>query len=135
MGNPYSSNNNAPCAVVNPSTFNSRVYSVVWHKPSRHYIAVFRDSSAVRYATSTDLLTWNAPQSLLVSDSDQASYPVIIDLDGGDHGDDNFDRLYNNGDSFLFYRKSIESGHTQIRRRRIYVKNYVVDVPGPANPG
>jgi len=134
LHNPYS-NTNSPCTVVDPSSSNTNVRSVVWHKPSRHYIAIFRDASAVRYATSPDLLAWSTPQTLLVSTSEQAVYPVIIDLDGGDYGDDNFDRLYSNGNSFLFYRKSIEPGHTRITRRRIEVSNYPADVPGSTNPG
>ncbi|MDG2534237.1 hypothetical protein P6144_11295 [Sphingomonas sp. HITSZ_GF] len=133
MGNPYS-NTNSACAVVQPGTFNTYVRSVVWHKPSRRYIAFFRSSAAVRYTTSTDLLTWSTPQNLLTSTTDQANYPVAIDLDGGDYGDSNFDRLYSNGKSYLFYRVSVASGHTQIARKRIVVSNYSADVPGPTNP-
>lgn len=134
MGNPYTTSN-LPCAVVQPSLFSSYVRSVTWHKPSRHYIAVFRDSSAVRYATSTDLLTWSAPQTLLVSTSAQATYPTVIDFDGGDWGDDNFDRIHDNGKTYLFYRKSIAWGHTRITRRLITVTNYAADPPGSGNPG
>lgn len=134
MGNPYTTSN-SPCAVVQPSLFTSNLRSVTWHKPSRHYVAVIRDSSAVRYATSTDLLTWSAPKTLLVSTSAQASYPTVIDFDGGDYGDDNFDRIHSNGKTYLFYRKSIASGHTRITRRLITVTNYPADPPGSGNPG
>lgn len=133
MSNPYSYTN-SDCKVVDQLSATS-VQSVVWHKPSRHYIAIFRDSDAVLYASSPDLLTWSTPQNLLISTSAQASYPVIIDHDGGDYGDDNFDRLYSNGNSFLFYRKSIAPGHTRITRRRIEVINYPADFPGSSNPG
>ncbi|QDX27407.1 hypothetical protein FPZ54_16275 [Sphingomonas suaedae] len=133
MKNPYS-NTNSACALVQPSLFKSYLRSVVWHKPSRHYIAIIRNSSAVQYTTSTDLLTWSEPQSLLVSTSAQANYPVVIDFDGGDYGDSNFDRVYSNGKSYLFYRKSIASGHTRITRRKIAVTNYPADPPGSFNP-
>lgn len=123
MGNPYAVTNSV-CAVVNPGTFASSVRSVQWHEPSRHFIAVFRDGNGVRYATSRDLLTWNESRSLLVSDTAAANYPVIIDFDGGDLGDDNFDQIYSNGKTYLFYRKSIEYGHTRITRRKIDVTNY-----------
>ncbi|MFZ3485095.1 hypothetical protein [Sphingomonas sp. 3-13AW] len=134
MGNPYTTTNQ-PCAPVQPALFNTYVRSVVWHKPSKHYIAIFRDSTSVRYATSTDLLTWSAAQTLLTSSSSDAVYPVTIDFDGGDYGDDNFDRMYDNGKTFLFYRKSVAYGHTRITRRRINVTNYAADVPGSGNPG
>lgn len=134
MGNPYTTSN-SPCAVVQPSLFSFPLRSVTWHKPSRHYIAVFRDSSAVRYVTSTDLITWSAPQTLLVSISNQASYATVIDFDGGDHGDDNFDRIHDNGKTYLFYRKTIVDGHTRITRRLITVTNYAADPPGSGNPG
>lgn len=133
MKNPYS-NTNSACATVQPSLFNSYVRSVVWHKPSRHYIAIIRNSSAVQYTTSTDLLTWSTPQTLLTSTSSEAVYPVVIDFDGGDYGDSNFDRVYSNGKTYLFYRKSIVSGHTRITRRKIAVTNYPADPPGSSNP-
>ncbi len=134
MGNPYTTSN-SPCAVVEPTIFSSSLRSVTWHKPSRHYIAVIRDASGVKYTTSTDLLSWSTPQMLLVSTSAQANYPTVIDFDGGDYGDDNFDRIYSNGKTYLFYRKSIASGHTRITRRLITVTNYPADPPGPGNPG
>lgn len=134
MGNPYTTSN-SPCAVVEPTIFSSSLRSVTWHKPSRHYIAVIRDASGVKYTTSTDLLSWSTPQILLVSTSAQANYPTVIDFDGGDYGDDNFDRIYSNGKTYLFYRKSIASGHTRITRRLITVTNYPADPPGPGNPG
>lgn len=133
MLNPYAATN-SPCAVLNPDTFSSSVRSVQWHKPSRHYIAVFRDSGGVRYATSPDLMTWNPAKTLLVSTSVAANYPVAVDFDGGDWGDDNFDRIYSNGRSYLFYRKSIEYGHTRITRRKIEVSNYPADPSSSANP-
>ncbi|MGV1683897.1 hypothetical protein [Sphingopyxis sp. NJF-3] len=126
---------NSACAVVKPEMFKSYLRSVVWHKPSRHYIAFFRTSSAVQYATSTDLVNWSDGQNLLVSTSAQANYPVTIDFDGGDYGDSDFDRLYSNGKSYLFYRKSIASGHTRITRRKITVTNYPADPPSSSNPG
>lgn len=129
MTNPYTGTN-SPCATVNPGTFASPVRSLQWHEPSRHYIAIFRDSNGVRYATSRDLLTWNESTSLLGSDAAAANYPVIIDFDGGDRGDDNFGQIYSNGRTYLFYRKSIEPGHTRITRRKIAVTNYPADPPG-----
>jgi hypothetical protein len=132
MSNPYTATN-TPCAVVNPGTFQSYVRSVQWHKPSRHYIAIFRDQDGVHYATSPDLLTWNPSRTLLVSEPAAANYPVVIDFDGGDWGDDNFDRIHSNGRAYLFYRKSIASGHTQITRRKLDVTNYAADPPGPGN--
>jgi hypothetical protein len=129
MADPYVSSNQ-PCAVVEPTIFNSYVRSVVYHKPSKHFIAIIRNSSAVRYSTSTDFLTWNAPQTLLVSTSAQANYATVIDFDAGDYGDDNFDRIHDNGKSYLFYRKSIAYGHTRITRRKIEVTNYPADPPG-----
>jgi hypothetical protein len=134
MVNPYTGTNSA-CAVVQPSLFNSYVRSVVWHKPSRHYIAFLRSSTAVQYSTSTDLLSWSSPQTLLTSTTAEANYPVLVDFDGGDWGDDNFDRLYDNGKSYLFYRKSIASGHTRITRRKIAVTNYAADPSSSSNPG
>lgn len=133
MVNPYTGSN-ASCAVVSPNTFGSSLRSVQWHKPSRHYIAVFRDDDAVRYATSPDLLSWSSPKTLLVSTSAQANYATIIDFDGGDWGDHNFDRVYSNGKTYLFYRKSIEHGHTRITRRQIEVTNYPADPPSSGNP-
>lgn len=126
---------NSPCTVVEPGMYKSYVRSVVWHKPSRHYIAIFRDSSAVRYATSTDLVNWSTAATLLTSTSAQANYPVVVDFDGGDWGDDNFDRIYDNGKSYIFYRKSIASGHTRITRRKIEVTNYAADPPSSSNGG
>ena len=84
---------------------------------------------------STDLVNWSDGQNLLVSTSAQANYPVTIDFDGGDYGDSDFDRLYSNGKSYLFYRKSIASGHTRITRRKITVTNYPADPPSSSNPG
>jgi len=127
MGNPYTTQT-APCAVVNPGTFNSYVRSVAWHAPSRHYVAVFRDSAGVRYATSPDLLTWNSSQPLLDGSSSQINYPVIVDLEAGFPrvaGDDpNFDSIYDMGKIYLFFRTSVVSGHTRINRQRIEVANY-----------
>ncbi|HEY9412421.1 MAG TPA: hypothetical protein VIP77_22775 [Jiangellaceae bacterium] len=131
---PYTGTN-TPCAVVNATQFTSYVRSVQWHKPSRHYIAVFRDGAGIRYATSTDLLTWNDSLPLLTATRDEGDYPVIVDFDGGDWGDDNFDRIHDNGRSYLFYRKSFEAGHTRITRRLIEVTNYAADPPGSGNPG
>lgn len=129
------SNTNTACAVVAPTMFNTYVRSVMWHKPSRHYIAIFRNSSAVRYATSTDMVNWSAGANLLTSTSSESNYPVIVDFDGGDWGDSNFDRLYDNGRSYLIYRKSVASGHTRITRRKIDVTNYAADPSSSSNPG
>lgn len=126
MVNPYTGTN-SPCAVVNPATFTAPVRSLQWHEPSKHYVAIFRDGEGVWYATSTDLLTWNPAQLLLVSTTAEANYPVVIDFDGGGRGDDNFDRMYDNGKSYMFYRQSIEPGHTRIARRRLTVTNYDAD--------
>jgi hypothetical protein len=127
MGNPFTTMN-SPCAVVNPTTFNTYVRSVEWHAASGYYVAVYRDAAGVRYATSTDLLHWNASQPLLTSTSSQANYPVILDFDsatsGIGDGDDNFDQIYNGGKTYLFFRVSVASGHTRIDRQRIEVSNY-----------
>lgn len=134
MGNPYTTTN-APCAVVQPALFNTYVRSVVWHKPSRHYIAIYRiGATGVYWATSPDMLNWTQGGQLLASDSDAASYPVLIDFDGGDYGDDNFDRAYDNGKLYLFYRKKV-SGAVRITRRLVDVTNYPADPPSSSNPG
>lgn len=112
---------NPPCAVLGSGGFTGPVRSVVWHEASQHYIAVFRDATAVRYSTSPDLVTWSAPQQLLVSTQAEANYPVVIDFAGADHDDHDFDSIYDDGSAYLFYRKSPESGHTVITRRAIDV--------------
>ncbi|HVJ02849.1 MAG TPA: hypothetical protein VM662_11750 [Sphingomonas sp.] len=134
MGNPYTTTN-SPCAVVQPALFNSYVRSVVWHKPSRHYIAIYRvGADGVYWATSPDMLNWTQGGRLLASDSDAASYPVLIDFDGGDYGDSNFDRAYDNGKLYLFYRKLVP-GAVRVTRRLVDVTNYPADPPSSSNPG
>ena len=132
MGNPYLTQT-GPCVVVNPGTFKSYVRSVVWHASSRHYIAVFRDTNGVRYATSRDLLTWNPSAPLLTSNTTQVNYPVIVDLAAGFPlfaGDDpNFDSVYGMGKTYLYFRTSVAWGHTRINRQRLDVANYT---PVPA---
>lgn len=132
MVNPYTGTNDE-CDVINGDTFDAPVRSVLWHEPSRHYIAVFRDSGGVRYATSTDLVSWSPSQQLLASTTDEAKYPVLIDFDGGGAGDPAFDRLHDDGDAYVVYRKTIESGHTRIVRRAITVSNYAADPPPARN--
>ncbi len=139
--NPYTGTN-PPCAVVDPANLPTTVRSVAWHKPSRHYVALYRRGDGIQYVTSPDLLHWSAPATLLVSTAEQASYPSLIDHDGGDYGDDNFDRLYfhtntsaPNGNTFLYYRKNPADGVTRLVRRRLKVLNYGPDVPGSSNPG
>lgn len=135
MQNPYF-HSNGTCAVVQPTLFNSYVRSVVWHKPSRHYVAIIRKSTGVHYATSPDLMTWSAAASLLPSTTDEAEYPVLVDFDGGDYGDDNFDRAYDNGKLYLFFRtKDATTGNLRINRRKLDVTNYPADPPGSGNPG
>lgn len=134
MGNPYTTTNST-CAVVEPTIFSSYVRSVVWHKPSRHYVAIIRKSTGVYYSTSTDMLSWSTPTLLLTSTTDEAEYPVLVDFDGGDYGDDNFDRAYDNGKLYLFYRKKESTGAIRITRRKIDVTNYPADPPGSGNPG
>lgn len=124
------SHTNSACAVVKPTMFNTYVRSVVWHAPSRHYIAIFRNSSAVRYATSTDMVNWSAGADLLASTVGQVNYPVVIDFDSGGTDEETFDRLYGNGSAFLLYRESVVSGYTRINRRKLVVTNYDPDVPG-----
>lgn len=133
MVNPYIATNNA-CAVVEPTIFNTYLRSVVWHKPSKHYVGIYRTADGVYYSTSTDLLTWSAGTLLLLSDSDAALYPVLIDFDGGDYGDDNFDRAHDNGKLYLFYRKKVAGVGIRTVRRKIDVTNYASDPPGPGNP-
>jgi hypothetical protein len=126
MNNPYISGT-APCAVVNPLEFDTYVRSVHWHAPSGHFIAVFRDEDGVRYATSTDLIHWNPSQMLFVSNSNDVSYPVLLDFDSGSAagtGDYNFDSVYGLGRTYLFYRTHVATGHTQVKRRRIDIINY-----------
>jgi hypothetical protein len=135
MGNPYTTTNST-CAVVQPTLFNTYVRSVVWHKPSKHYVAIYRKADGVYYTTSTDLLNWSASSLLLTSDSDAASYPVLVDFDGGDYGDDNFDRAYDNGKLYMFYRKkNTTNSNLRITRRKIDITNYSADAPGSGNPG
>jgi hypothetical protein len=126
MQNPYGAPN-SPCAVVSPDVFQSYVRSIQWHAASQHYIAIFRDEGAVRYATSSNLLTWKGSAVLLTSTDSQASYPVIVDFDGGDLGDENFDSIHARGNTYLFYRKSIAPGHTRITRRALTISNYPVE--------
>ncbi|MEZ0469879.1 hypothetical protein [Luteimonas salinilitoris] len=127
MNNPYISST-APCAVVNPDAFKSYVRSVHWHPASRHYIAVFRDGNGVRYATSRDLVTWNASEPLLTSTSSQVNYPSLVDLDGGTPAvagnGHNFDVVHDLGRTYLYFRTSVAWGHTRINRQRIEVANY-----------
>lgn len=136
MNNPYISAT-APCAVVNPgaAAFNAPLRSVHWHAPSRHYIAVYSISASlvegdhrisVRYATSPDLVHWNPSQQLMVSTSDGVGYPVILDHDSASSlgaGDYNFDTIYDQGRTYLYYRTRIVKGHTQIKRRLLQVSN------------
>lgn len=134
MVNPYSATS-TPCATVEPTLYDTYLRSVIWHKPSKHYISVLRKPDGVYYSTSTDLLSWSAATLLLQSDSDAASYPVLIDFDGGDYGDDNFDRAHDNGKLYLFYRKKLTSPATiRITRRKINISNYAADPSGPTNP-
>lgn len=122
MKNPYDpGTTNSPCTVIEPSIFNTYLRSVQWHEASGHYIGIYRRPDGVYYTTSTDLLNWNAPQLLLTSTTDEANYPVVIDFDGGDNGDDNFDTIYDAGNTYLYYGKVIGSGHTRITRRLIEV--------------
>lgn len=133
MGDPYS-NTNSSCAVVAPTRLSTNIRGVLWHKPSRHYVAVMTGSSAVRYLTSPDLITWSTVKTLHTIPSAQATYPVLIDFDGGDWGDVNFDRLYSNGNAYVVVRHSVATGHTRIVRRKLSVTNYAADVPSATNP-
>lgn len=136
MTNPYPVNTNTTCAVVQPATLNTYVRSVIWHKPSRHYVGILRKADGVYYTTSTNMLSWSTPTLLLTADSDEANYPTMIDFDGGDWGDDNFDRAYDNGKLYLFYRKkNPANGNLRITRRKIDITNYSADAPGSGNPG
>ena len=135
MNNPYISAT-APCAVVNPGEFSTYLRSVHWHAPSQHYIAIYSVGDSlvegdgrisVRYATSQDLIHWNASQELLVSTSDGVSYPAVLDYDSASSpgiGDYNFDTIYDQGRTYLYYRTRIVAGHTQIKRRLLEVSNY-----------
>ncbi|MEV0797563.1 hypothetical protein AB0I34_07730 [Kribbella sp. NPDC050281] len=51
------------------------------------------------------------------------------DFDGGDFGDDNFDRLYGNGKSYLFLRHQLSGGHSSLVRQKLSVDNYPADTP------
>ncbi len=139
MQNPYiSTSSTAPCAVVNPGEFDTPLRSVHWHAPSKHFIGIFRakapssDGSrlvSVRYATSPDLIHWSPSASLFVGAADGVIYPAILDFDsasdlGGSAGDYNFDTIYDQGKIYLYYRTSVASGHTQIKRRLLEVSNY-----------
>lgn len=134
MGNPYTTTNSA-CAVASPTRLTTGVRGVLWHKPSRHYVAVLTSANAVRYTTSPDLLTWSPLQTLHTIASSQAQYPVLVDFDGGDWGDVNFDRLYSNDNAYIVVRESVVSGHTRIVRHKFEVTNYAADVPSSSNPG
>lgn len=135
MNNPYISAT-APCAVVNPGAFDAPLRSVHWHAPSRHYIAIYRDTEKcqnctprafVYYTTSTDLIHWNPLQSLMTtSTANGISYPVVLDHDSASSlgaGDYNFDTIYGQGRTYLYYRTRIAQGHTQIKRRLLQVSN------------
>jgi hypothetical protein len=138
MNNPYISAT-APCAVVNPgvAAFNAPLRSVHWHAPSQHYVAIYRDTEKcedcvprafVYYATSTDLIHWNPLQLLMTtSTANGISYPVVLDHDSASSlgtGDYNFDTIYDQGRTYLYYRTRIAQGHTQIKRRLLQVENY-----------
>lgn len=127
MNNPYISDT-APCPVANAGTFKSYVRSVHWHPASKHYVAVFRDSAGVRYATSRDLVNWSASQSLFESTASGVNYPTLVDLDGGDSalaGDGHdFDVIHDGGRLYLYYRNSVAHGHTRIDRIAVDVANY-----------
>lgn len=96
MRNPYPDNSvNQPCDRISAETLPRQpLRSVVWHAPSRHYLAILRSSTHVQFATSRDLITWSEPQDFMPALACEANYPTIIDLAGGDYGDANFDRLY-----------------------------------------
>jgi hypothetical protein len=131
---PYAGQN-APCDVIT-GLGGAYVRSVAWHRPSRHYVAAWRTPKAVVYSTSVDLITWNTPKTLLTSTWEQANYPTVVDLSGGDWGDDNFDRLYSAGSTWMFYRKDLPDwGHHRLVQRRIEVANYLPDTPGSGNRG
>lgn len=111
---PYNGTNTA-CAVVGP--FRASLRAVVRHAESGQYIAVYRTGSAILYATSTDLITWSTPVSLLSATTDEANYVSVIDFsDGGDH-----DTIHTGGQAYLYYRAWVATGHTQLMRRPLTV--------------
>jgi hypothetical protein len=130
LKNPYDPETaNVQCHVVEPGMFQQPVRSVVYHKPSGHYIAFYRAADGVRYATSTDLVNWNASFLLVPGDTDVVNYQSVIDFDGGDFGDDNFDRLYDNGKAYLFYRRTVAGGHSELLRQKLSIGNFGPDQP------
>ena len=129
MGNPYEVSTNTGCKVVAPTMFKQPVRSVVYHKPSGYFIAFYRAADGVRYSTSTDLVNWNASRLLVAGDINVTNYQSVVDFDGGDFGDDNFDRLYDNGKAYLFVRHQLAGGHSSLVRQKLSVDNYPADAP------
>ncbi|TWD79300.1 hypothetical protein FB561_0357 [Kribbella amoyensis] len=130
MANPYSPGvTNSPCHRVAAPMFQQPVRSVVYHKPSGYYLAFYRAGDGIRYSTSTDLVNWNFSQLLVPGTVDTANYQSVIDFDGGDYGDHNFDRLYDNGKAYLFLRQQLPDGHSRLVRQKLSVPNYPADTP------
>jgi hypothetical protein len=114
MVNPYSGTN-TQCTVVGP--FAASLRAVVRHAESGRYIAVYRTGSAVVYATSTDLITWSTPETLLTATTDEANYVSVIDFSAGG----NHDTVHSDGQAYLYYRVRVANGYTQVVRRPITV--------------
>lgn len=143
MVNPYGPGTNQPCEVISTLP-NVPIRSVSWHRPSRHYIAIMRTTAGgVVYATSRDMFTWNPPRTLYGVEAWEADYPSLIDLEGGDEGDPNFDRIYDTGQLWLYFRKKgsadLDDPETDIMKWRVKIggidpntgKEYGPDLSGP----
>lgn len=111
---PYDGTNTA-CTTVGP--FRASLRAVMRHAGSGQYIAVYRTGSAILYATSTDLITWSTPVSLLSATTDEANYVSVLDFsDDGNH-----DTVHTCGQAYLYYRVRVSEGHTQVVRRPLTV--------------
>ncbi|MFI6831794.1 hypothetical protein ACIBG5_32140 [Kribbella sp. NPDC050241] len=70
-------------------------------------------------------MNWNASKLLVAGDINVTNHQSVIDFDG----DDNFDRLYDDGKSYLFLRHQLSGGHSSLVRQKLSVDNYPADTP------
>ncbi len=126
--NPYINKENSPCATI---TMPGDVRSIVYHRPSRHYVAIVQTSKQWGFITSQNLIVWSPMTKIIELDDVGAplkggvSYPSVIDHFGGNTREKNFDTVYSDKRStYLYFRMNHPVyGHTMIGRKKISIRS------------